>query len=276
MKTLIIFVVVFAVVAVTGFGFQDQCKSCKMVAEPNDLICKNCGNYLNRCMICGQPNPVRNDSCEICCNPLVESRILSSIDPAVREELQLGKSPRAILDRENSRIRCFLRRTPDQEARLLFDLAMNLKRMKFFAREAEAWGKFLTKFPLAIEAGAARHFRSEAFQNWGYLFFLDGNLREAETKFRAAIKDDPQNTEALLWLGRVNLGAGRIPEARHALRAVLALDPGDNRANYLLKADPKKFRAAQPVEGEKTALGNPVDLSETAQWFPENSVYQLK
>ena len=85
MKIYIILILAFSLISATGFAFKNECNNCKLVAEPEDLICKNCGKCFNECMICKQPNPVKNDSCEICCSPLVESLILGTIPPEVRE-----------------------------------------------------------------------------------------------------------------------------------------------------------------------------------------------
>jgi tetratricopeptide (TPR) repeat protein len=277
MKTrLSMMLLIFILAATTGVAFRNDCKTCRFVAEPDDLICKTCGKYLNLCLICQHPNLVQSDSCEICCNPLVESRIMSTIPPDVREGFHLGKSPRAVLERENSRLHCLLGRTPDQEAHLLFQLAMNLKRMNFYAREAEAWGTFLEKFPSHPQAQAARIYRSEAFRNWGFLVFREDNLQEAEQLMRAAVAENPHSVDALVWLGRVELALGKVSEARHSLRIALAIEPGNRGARSLLRADSRPFRHAPPHGPETPRLDPTEEMEETAQWFPGVSIQSLK
>ena len=225
-------------VAMPGFALKNVCGHCNSTVELEAIICSNCGEYPNKCSECGFPNPVKNDDCALCCFPLAESRVISTIPMEVRNTYKIGQSPRAMLDKENAQITCWLERIPEREANLLFELSLNLRRMKFYAREAEAWKSFLHKYPDRPEAIQVRGYYSEALCHWAYLFYRQNEPWQAEARLIEALTVNPNNREAHRLLRQVK-----------TLATITVTE-----------------RGGIPDDG----------LEEAARWFPRSSVSDLK
>lgn len=78
--------------------------------------------------------------------------------------------------------------------------------------------------------------QTAAWVGMGTLKLKRGRLSEAEQQFRKALEQDPQSTDAALGLAFVmtRRGGDELPEARKLTRKVIANDPSQPRAHYLL------------------------------------------
>jgi tetratricopeptide (TPR) repeat protein len=93
---------------------------------------------------------------------------------------------------------------------------------------------------IMVMSGGANPADAKAQFNRG-IFLLNSNKNEeAIASFEAAIKADPNMTEAYYRLGALMVGQGKIPEAIQYLEKYLSLNPTDAQnvgtAQGLLKA----------------------------------------
>lgn len=218
-----------------GDAFQNVCKVCNTQAELTDVRCKQCGNPLNKCLSCGTENEVQADFCVKCKEPLAEMRLLGTIDNDVREDLRLGDSTRARLERELKTIEHLLTTNPEKTEAYMYRRAKVFQQMNFSSREADAWQAFLDKFPESQKAGNAKAYLSEALRKWGYLFHQQGNKDAALGKFLEACQANPMNAEALTWTARTYYEKNMKKESGDYYLKVLEARPGDKTATHFLK-----------------------------------------
>ena len=73
--------------------------------------------------------------------------------------------------------------------------------------------------------------------NLGALALAQGRNEEAILSLQRAVKDDPADTDAHLYLAQALEKVGKTQEAIHAYRRVLALDPHNKIATDRVKAN---------------------------------------
>ena len=99
-------------------------------------------------------------------------------------------------------------------------------------RAWDVWNAYLDAGGTLDDAalGAIR----EAGRELGYARYTAGNLGDAAQVFGKLSDLEPQNAEALTWLGRIALEEGRSQDAEGYWQRVLKLKPGDKTARYYL------------------------------------------
>ncbi len=75
---------------------------------------------------------------------------------------------------------------------------------------------------------------SSAYNDRGFVRILQGNLETAENDFKAALRLDPDATQALANLASLYLNTNRPDEARRYARRLIALDPQNQEYRKLL------------------------------------------
>jgi tetratricopeptide (TPR) repeat protein len=91
---------------------------------------------------------------------------------------------------------------------------------------------------------------AEAYTLQGRLKYLESDLKGAEVSFGKSLAVDPNQFDALLWMGTLLREQGRLPEAEKNLTHALDLSPGEIRARFeyaLLCADEEKDKRAAEV-----------------------------
>ncbi|HAE40159.1 MAG TPA: hypothetical protein DCG57_16235 [Candidatus Riflebacteria bacterium] len=229
---LVLLVVAFAPQA---FAQRNVCNECHAINQPDTIRCKDCMTPLNKCLDCGTENPADRDFCSKCNAPLAEMRVLGSIDAKTREDLKLGQSERAIIDKELMKIAYLLEKKPEQAEKLIYQRSRLLTRMEFHAREAQSWREFLEKFPDSKKKSSAKIYLSEALRKWAYLFYQQKELDSALTMLKEATEANPMSPEAWSWLGRVQLETGSRKEAGESYLKALEAKPGDRAAMHFLR-----------------------------------------
>lgn len=230
--TLFLALLITLVIAMPAEAIRNVCRNCQTRAELTDIICPNCGQPMNVCLSCNHQNPVSADYCLVCFEPLAESRLLGTIASDVREELRLGQSPRAEIERELSKLDFLLQTKPENRQIYLFRRGKLYHQMQFFSREAQTWEEFLKDYPESPKKKTALAFRSEALRQWGYLIYTQKNLKEALVKFEEAATCNPGNIEAWIWVGRVRNELGNREGAKDAYQQILNIDPKNATAKH--------------------------------------------
>ena len=111
-------------------------------------------------------------------------------------------------------------------------LAETYSTLSWDARAWEVWNAYLAAGGELDDA--ARTAIREAGRELGYARYTAGDLENAATVFERVSELEPQNVEALTWLGRIALEQGRSEEAESYWQRVLSLKPGDRTARYYL------------------------------------------
>ncbi len=248
LRIFMLFAVLFCLFSSSSaFAQRNICYECKTINKADASICKSCTLALNLCLDCNTENPADRDYCSKCNASLAEMRILGRIDPKTREDLKLGQSERAKIEKELMKIGYLLEKNPEDEEKLLYKRAMLLHRMNFFSREAETWREFLTKFPESKKKSAANAYLSVALRKWGYLLFSQKNKEGATALFVEATQANPMNYDAWNWLGRVKMEAGQREEAKAAYMKSLEANPGEKTAIHFLRNLKAKIPATPPA-----------------------------
>ena len=232
----LLFVVLLMVATVPqAFAQRNVCNECQAVNEIDAIRCKDCLTPLNKCLDCGTENPADRDYCSKCNAPLAEMRVLGSIDEQTREDLKLGQSDRAVIDKELMKIAYLLEKKPEQAEKLIYQRSKLLNRMDFHSREAESWREFLQKFPDSKKKSSAKVFLAEALRKWAYLFYQQKDNESAMTMLQEAVEANPLNAEAWGWLGRIYNETGKKKEAGEAYLKALEARPGDQNFMHFLR-----------------------------------------
>jgi len=236
-----------------AWAIRNICNDCGQVAEPAEVTCSKCDEPLNICLACDTMNEVSADFCSKCGEDLAYMRVLATIDPDTRDELRLGQSDRARLERSLARLNHFLEKDPQNAETYLYRRAKVYQQMGFFSNEANAWADFLRQFPDTPKMTRIQGFQSEALRKWGFLFYQQGQLKSAQEKFLLATKANPMNTEAWLWAGRCAMEAKHTTEAAEYYLSGLKSDPGNKTAIHFLrqlkKTPPKDLLVAPKPAG---------------------------
>ncbi|MBF0547930.1 MAG: tetratricopeptide repeat protein [Candidatus Riflebacteria bacterium] len=218
-----------------AYAFKNACPFCQKMADPPDTICRSCKRPLNQCLECQTLNPASADFCSSCTADLAEMRLLASIDPETRDDLRLGQSDRAQLERSLTRLNSLIAKEPQNAEMLYYRIAKIYQKMAFFSREASAWKDFLEKFPNTKKKPRILVYRSEALRQWGYLFFQQNQKKLAQAKYLESVEANPENADSWLWLGRIYRESDDPIKSADAYMNALKARPGDPDAILYLK-----------------------------------------
>ncbi|EKD81917.1 MAG: hypothetical protein ACD_39C01570G0004 [uncultured bacterium] len=232
---ILLIVLLFVAFAPQAFAQRNVCNECQAINQPDSIKCKDCLTPLNKCLDCETENPADLDFCSKCNAPLAEMRVLGSIDKQTRDDLKLGQSERAVIDKELMKIAYLLEKKPEQAEKLIYQRSRLLNRMEFHAREAESWREFLEKFPDSKKKSSARAFLSEALRKWAYLFYQQKELDSALATLKEATETNRMNPEAWSWLARIQYETGKKKEAGESYMKALEARPGDKTAMHFLR-----------------------------------------
>ena len=250
------------------FAIRNICDDCGQVAEPTDVTCSKCDEPLNVCLACETLNEVAADFCVKCSEDLAYMRVLATIDPETRDELRLGQSDRARLERSLARLNHLIEKDPDNAEAYLYRRAKVYQQMEFWSGEAKAWADFLSKYPDSTKKSRIQSFQSEALRKWGCLFYQQGQKAEAGEKFVQAAKINPMNTEAWLWAGRYAMEEGKKEAASEYYLNGLKSSPGNKTALHFLrqlkKGVPADLQKAPKPVGAKPAKAAPAKTEKKA------------
>lgn len=153
-------------------------------------------------------------------------------EPRWRDAIQLGEEARAL--------------APEDVTVLRF-LAETYSTLSWDSRAWELWGAYLDAGgPLD---GTALGALSEAGRELGYARYSAGELEGAADIFERVAELEPNNVEALTWLGRIALEQGRSEAAERYWRRVLALRPGDPTARYYVQQSEQQLTYGAETTG---------------------------
>lgn len=240
----LLLVAAFAASTVTGQVQRNMCRDCQIVTELDATHCPECNAPLNLCLDCGTANPVNVDFCQKCNAPLAEMRVLNSIDADTREQLKLGRSERAELEKELMKINYLLEKSPENHEKLMFRKGKILHRMEFYSQEAILWREYLQHYPGTAKKSIIKIYLAEALRKWGYLFYRQKKIASATELISEATEVNPVNKEAWQWLGRLSMETGDKATAKQAYLKALEIEPGDKTSIHFLK----KLKAEIPAE----------------------------
>lgn len=186
----------FALTINVAYALKNVCPDCRVVIEDMELTaCPACGKIINKCLICGVINPVKNDNCSSCNASLSESRVLRTIDRQTREELRLGESDRARIEVELGQIKNRI-----AEGNLTAELAARevelLTKMDWWSKANLKALEFTRKFPDAPQKNLVNKCRVKCLRTLGFLAMEDSEFELAITYLKAALEIAPEDKNA--------------------------------------------------------------------------------
>ncbi len=186
----------FTMVVNVAFALKNVCPDCRLTVEDMELTaCPACGKIINKCLICGVINPVKNDNCSSCNASLAESRVLRTIDKQTREELRLGESDRAKIEVELGQIKNIV-----EEDKLTAELAARevelLTKMDWWSKANLKALEFTRKFPDAPQKNLVNKCRVKCLRTLGFLAMEDSEFELAITYLKAALEIAPEDKNA--------------------------------------------------------------------------------
>ncbi len=196
--TLLAVMFAFALVGNIAWALKNVCPECKAVIEDLELTdCPKCSKVINKCLICGTINPIKNDNCMNCNASLAESRVLRTIDLETREDLRLGESDRAKIEVELGQIKDMVAKdelTPALAARQI-EL---LTKMDWWSKANARGIEFSSKFPAAEakEKALVNICRVKCLRNLGFLAMEDNEFVTAIEYLKAALLIDPKDKKS--------------------------------------------------------------------------------
>ncbi|MBF0406016.1 MAG: tetratricopeptide repeat protein [Candidatus Riflebacteria bacterium] len=236
-------IVFFVLVSIVGYSLKNVCHYCGTMATLDETICKKCQRAMNECLDCGMINTVSVDFCASCTADMAEMRILGTIDPETRDDLRLGKSDRAQLERSLQRLTFKLEKEPDNAEIINYRIAKIYQQMAFYSREAQCWKEYLEKFPSTKKREKVLIYQSEALRQWGYLFYQQKKKNAALEKYLESAAINPGNAESWLWAGRIYNETKEPVKAAEAYLNALKAKPGDSTAIHFLRKAKKTIPA---------------------------------
>ena len=214
---------------------RSYCKDCAIYCGPTAIECPKCKTPFNLCLECNHKNPANADYCHKCKAPLAEMRVLGSIASSTRDELKLGKSTRAQLERELLKVNHLLSEEPEKEKVHLFRKGKILKQIGFYARETKVWRKYLKYYPNSRQATFVKVYLSDSLRKWSFLFYSQGKKEKALEMLKESVKVNPMNLQAWEWLGRTNMELSFTKDAISAYEKALYLSPENQTYKHFLK-----------------------------------------
>lgn len=195
----IVLAMVLGSVLLTGsiaWAIKNVCPDCNFLLEDMELTaCPNCGKIINKCLICGTVNPIKNDNCLECSASLAESRIMRTIDKSVREELRLGESDRAKIEVELGQIKDRIEKgelTPKLASR---EIEL-LTKMDWWSKANIKAIAFVANFPEAEQNAMVKKCRIKSLRQLGYLAMEDDEYVVANEYLKTALELDPNDKKA--------------------------------------------------------------------------------
>ncbi len=194
----------FALVSNVSWALKNVFPDCKTLIENLDIKdCPNCGKIINKCLICGAVNPIKNDNCYNCSASLAESRVLRTIDKETREYLRLGDSDRAKIEVELGQIKDKIEKgelTPNLAARQV-EL---LTKMDWWAKANRKAIEFAAKFPESDRNTLVTKCRVKSLRTLGFLAMQDNDYDIAIDYLSTALRLEPDDKKSanLLKLSR--------------------------------------------------------------------------
>jgi predicted RNA-binding Zn-ribbon protein involved in translation (DUF1610 family) len=179
-----------------AWAIKNVCPDCNFLLDDMELFaCPNCGKIINKCLICGTVNPIKNDNCSECSASLAESRVLRKIDKEVREELRLGESDRARIDVELGQIKEKI-----EKGELTTELAAReielLTKMDWWSKANIKAIEFAAKFPDATQNPLVKRCRVKSLRQLGFLAMEDDEYVIANEYLKTALELDPNDKKA--------------------------------------------------------------------------------
>ena len=179
-----------------AWAIKNVCPDCNFLLEDMELTaCPNCGKIINKCLICGTVNPIKNDNCSNCNASLAESRVMRTIDKDVREELRLGESDRAKIEVELGQIKDRIEKgelTPELAARQI-EL---LTKMDWWSKANLMAIEFAAKFPDSNQNAMVTRCRVKSLRTLGFLSMEDDEYARAVEYLKAALAIDPNDKKS--------------------------------------------------------------------------------
>lgn len=179
-----------------AWAFKNSCPICQAVIKNQDLTaCPTCGKIINKCLICGKVNPIKNDNCDNCSATLSESRVQRTIAQSTRDDLQLGESPRA-------RIEVELRQIEEEASNqgLSAEMAARqvelLTQMGWWSKANTLASEFTAKFPEAEQTEQVAACRVTALRHLGFLALDGKKKRLAREYLKTALAIDPKDEKS--------------------------------------------------------------------------------
>ena len=179
-----------------AWAIKNVCPDCNFLQEDMELTaCPNCGKIINKCLICGTVNPIKNDNCSECNASLAESRVMRTIDQEVREELRLGESDRAKIEVELGQIKDRIEKgeqTPELAARQI-EL---LTKMDWWSKANLKAIEFAAKYPEATQNALVKKCRVKSLRQLGFLAMEDDEYVTASEYLKTALELDPNDKKS--------------------------------------------------------------------------------
>lgn len=195
---MVICVVLFAVFFATNaaWAIKNVCPECNFLVEDMEATnCPNCGRIINKCLICGTINPMKNDNCSSCHASLAESRIMGQIDSDTRKSLRLGKSDRAKIEVELGQIKDIIETgelTPEIAAR---EVEL-LTKMDWWAKSNLKAIEFAAKFPDSDKNILVTKCRVKSLRHLGFLAMEEDEYVIASDYLKTALELDPNDKKS--------------------------------------------------------------------------------
>jgi tetratricopeptide (TPR) repeat protein len=131
------------------------------------------------------------------------------------------------------------RRLAPEDLEVSRHLALTYSEVRWYSRALDSWTLYLEAGgelePGEGEAGPhPRDAFAEAGNQLGFSRYSAGNTAAAVGFYQTVLRHVPSNTEALYWLGRINLELGEVEAARGYFDRLLAEDPEHRTAGYFL------------------------------------------
>ncbi len=192
---LLVFLFAFTLISNQAMALKNVCPECKTLVEDLELTaCQNCGLIMNRCLICGKINPIKNDNCDHCFASLAESRVLQTIDKEVRKDLRLGESARARHEVELQQI---------EEKIKVTELTPELAKRQIELLTKMGWWSQANKKGIEFEANFPDEksvlvsvCRCKALRNLGFLAIENNEFDVAIGYLKTALAIDPKDKKS--------------------------------------------------------------------------------
>ncbi|MBF0502078.1 MAG: hypothetical protein HQM09_18205 [Candidatus Riflebacteria bacterium] len=195
--TLVVVLLSFALVSNVALALKNVCPNCNKMIDNQELnACPFCGKIINKCLICGYVNPIKNDNCASCSANLAESRVSRTIDKETRTDLKLGESPLAQIAVELAQIDhkvVVTGLTPELAARQV-EL---LSKMGWWSLVNTVAMHFATQYPNSDQNTKVAASRVIALRNLAFLALSDKNNNTARDYINTALSIDPKDKECL-------------------------------------------------------------------------------
>ncbi len=179
-----------------AWAIKNVCPDCNFLQNDMELTaCPNCGKIINRCLICGTINPIKNDNCSECHASLAESRIMRTIDKDVREDMRLGESDRAKIDVELGQLKDRMEKG-EYTAELAAREIELLTKMDWWSKANLKSIEFAAKFSETKQNNLVKRCRVKSLRHLGFLAMEDNEYAMANEYLKTALEIDPNDKKS--------------------------------------------------------------------------------